>query len=330
MVWQLVADGNELDPPIPVAMGLSGPEGMAVDIDGSLLVVEGTAGRVSRVRPDSGAVTRVVSGLELSGTGAGMLPPFATINGIAVGQSGAIYVSADMGVKVYRLVPRTLYLAGAANVAGARGSRWTTDLELLNRGEVSASYTVEVLVCDRANLSPESVSFELAPKSAVRYTDALGSLFNVEGAGTLRVTSVRGDLMASARTATAEGDGSLGQFIEGLDFGKAAGTGQDLHLIQLQNDDAARTNVGIVSACSVSITVDVAFFAADGSSIGAQQLELEAFESVQINDVFSNKRVGDVHDAFAVVSSSTNGAVFFAYASVVDNGTNDPIFVPGR
>ncbi len=38
----------------------------------------------------------------------------------------------------------------------------------------------------------------------------------------------------------------------------------------------------------------------------------------------------DVNDAFAIVTSSTDGAAFFAYASVVDNGTNDPIFVPGR
>ena len=61
--------------------------------------------------------------------------------------------------------------------------------------------------------------------------------------------------------------------------------------------------------------------------------ELEPFASHQINDVFATlgaaKVLVDAHDAYAVVTSETEGAAFFAYASVVDNGTNDPVFVPG-
>jgi len=330
IVWQLIADGVELDQPIPVATGLSGPEGMAVDLDGSLLVVEGTAGRVSRIRPVSGVVTPVVSGLELSSVGTGMLPPFGTINGIAVGSSGAIYVAGDLGVKVYRLVPRTVYLPGAANIGGANGSRWTTDLELMNRGVDSASYSVELLVRDQTNSAPNAVSFELAPGRAVRYDNVLESLFEAEGAGTLRVTTTRGDLMASARTASREGDGFFGQYIGGMDGIQAAGAGTQQHLIQLQDDAAARTNIGIVNACALTIQVEVAFFAADGSSLGGEQFDLEPFESTQINNVFSSKAHEEVNDAFAIVTSSTDGAAFFAYASVVDNGSNDPIFVPGR
>jgi hypothetical protein len=334
VVWQLIADGQELADPIPAATGLSGPEGMAFDLDGSLLVVEGTAGRVSRIRLESGAVTPVVSGLELSATGAGMLPPFVGINGIALGSSGALYVSGDLGVKVYRLVPRTLYIPGAANVEGANDSRWTTDLQLMNRGSESASYTVELLVRGQANLSPDSVSFALAPGHAVRYANALDSLFHTTGAGTLRVTSVRGDLIASARTATTEAGTSHSVCIEGMDAVAAAGAGQGRHLIQLQNDDTARTNIGVISASAISIWVDVRFFAADGVSLGDLRLEVEPFESRQINDVFSSlettKALDELHDAFAVVSSSTSGAAFFAYASVVDNDTNDAIFVPSR
>jgi hypothetical protein len=333
MVWQLIADGQEVANPIPAAAGLSGPEGMAFDLDGSLLVVEGTAGRVSRIRLESGAVTPVVSGLELSGTGAGMLPPFSTFNGIAVGPSGALYVTGDLGVKVYRLVPRTVYIPGAARIGGANHSRWTTDLEIMNRGSQSASYTVEFLVRGEANLSPKSVSFELAPGHAVRYPNALGSLFDTSGAGTLRIISVRGDLIASARTATSEGY-SHSVYIDGMDVAAAAGAGQNRHLTQLQHDDAARTNIGVVNASAIPISVDVRFFAADGVLLADLQLEIKPFESRQINDVFSSlgsaKAFNELHDAYAVVSSSTIGAAFFTYASVVDNETNDALFVPGR
>ena len=87
----------------------------------------------------------------------------------------------------------------------------------------------------------------------------------------------------------------------------------------------------IVSACAISIQVDVEFFAADGSSLGELQLDLEPFESrSDQRRVFDERRWTTCNDAFASVSSTTDGAAFFAYASVVDNGTNDPIFVPGR
>ncbi|HSN54140.1 MAG TPA: hypothetical protein VLT32_05690 [Candidatus Sulfomarinibacteraceae bacterium] len=331
MIWQLVAGGQALPQPAPVAQGLAGPEGLAVDRDGSLLVVEGTAGRVSRVRPETGAVIPLASGLALSLEGFGMLPPFALLNGIAVGPSGAVYVAGDSGNLVYKLVPRTLYLPGAAHASGFKGSEWTTDLELHNRGGAGASYTVELLVRGQANSAPAAVAFDLAPNTSVRYRDAVGSLFDAEGAATLRVTSVGGDLLASAHTRTAEGDGHYGQLIGSFDETDAAEPGTELRLIGLEGSAAARTNIGVVSACGVPITVDVRTHLADGSPAGELQVELAPFASDQLNDVFSSLgAAAAADDLYAVVSSQTPGARFFAYASVVDNGTNDPIFIPGR
>ncbi len=333
MIWQLIADGQELAQPMPVAQGLSGPEGMAVDHDGSLLVVEGTAGRVSRVRLTTGAITPVASNLQLSGPGAGMLPPFGLINGIDVGPSGAIYVPGDLGILVYRLVPRTLYLPGAANTPGFNGSRWTTDLELHNRGQDAATYTVELLVSGQANTSPTTVGFELAPDMSVRYRDVVGQLFDTDGTGALRVTAVGGDVMASAHTRTEGGGGFYGQYIEGMEEADAAVDGSEQRIIQLENSSAARTNIGVVSACAIPMTVDLGLFEADGTPAGQMQLELEPFGTAQTNDLFNSLNGMTVEtgsDMYAVITSATPGAACFAYASVVDNSTNDPIFVPGR
>ena len=333
MIWQLIADGQELAQPMPVAQGLSGPEGMTVDLDGSLLVVEGTAGRVSRVRPATGAITPVASNLLLSGPGAGMLPPFGLINGIDIGPSGAIYVPGDMGNLVYRLVPRTLYLPGAANTPGFNGSRWTTDLEIHNCGEDAASYTVELLVSGQANDSPSAVAFELAPDMSVRYRDVVGDLFDTDGTGALRVTAVGGDVMATAHTRTEDSGGFYGQYIEGMDAADAMGDGTELRIIQLENSSAARTNIGVVSACAIPMTVDIGLFEADGTPAGQRQLELEPFGTTQTNDLF-NSLTGMAEEAggdmYAVITSATPGGACFAYASVVDNGTNDPIFIPAR
>ena len=338
MVWQLIADGQELADPIPAAAGLSGPEGMAFDLDGSLLVVEGTAGRVSRIRIESGAVTPVVSGLELSGVGAGILPPFNTFNGIAVGPSGAIYVSGDLGVKVYRLVPRTLYLPGAANVAGANGSRWITDLELHNRGLVTAEITVDLLERGQNNSAPQSVSLTLGPELSARYPNVLNTLFDFVGAAALRVTSFGGDLMATARTATRCGNGRCGAFTFASNMSDAVKAGDDARMIQLENTAAARTNLGVVNLAGIPITVDVDLFMADGTAIGSVQVAVEAFGYRQLGDLFHSldslkidpRKVSSVTDAFAVVRSDTPGATFLAYAAVIDNQSNDGYLVAAQ
>jgi sugar lactone lactonase YvrE len=105
IVWQIVDEGVPLAPPIPVAMGLSSPEGLAVDLDGSLLVVEAGAGRLSRIDPTTGAVTLVADGLALGAEGVPGMPPTWNFNGVAIGPSGAIYVTGDVASVLYRFRP---------------------------------------------------------------------------------------------------------------------------------------------------------------------------------------------------------------------------------
>lgn len=93
MVFQIADDGDYIDP-TPVALGLAGPEGLAVSPDGGLLVVESFLHRVSHIDLGTGAVTPLVEGLALGAPGPPTMPPTWTFDGIAVGSSGAVYVSA--------------------------------------------------------------------------------------------------------------------------------------------------------------------------------------------------------------------------------------------
>jgi len=106
MVWQIGFDGKDPLAPEPVASGLANPEGLAVDVDGSLLVVEAGAGRLSRVDPATGQVTVVAEGLELGFPGLAGFPPTWGFNGVAVGPSGAIYITGDVTNVLYRIWPR--------------------------------------------------------------------------------------------------------------------------------------------------------------------------------------------------------------------------------
>lgn len=104
-VWQIVAGGEVVTPPRLTATGLALPEGMAVDHDGSLLVVEAGKGRLSRIDPATGQVTTVADGLELGLQGSAAAPPAWALSSVAVGRDGTIFVSGDRANVVYRLRP---------------------------------------------------------------------------------------------------------------------------------------------------------------------------------------------------------------------------------
>ena len=104
-LFQILDDGERLDPPRPVASGLAGPEGIAADEDGTLYVVEEDAGRVTQVDPETGAATLVADGLALHGVERRILEETTSVGflaGIAVG-NGSLYVSGYPESRVYRI-----------------------------------------------------------------------------------------------------------------------------------------------------------------------------------------------------------------------------------
>ena len=103
MVFQLVDDGAVI-PATPVAAGLVAPEGLAVAPDGGLLVVDAGAHRAPSIDLASGTVTPIITGLANGVVGPPTMPPTYIFDGIAVGPSGTIYVSAN-GIHRYELRP---------------------------------------------------------------------------------------------------------------------------------------------------------------------------------------------------------------------------------
>jgi sugar lactone lactonase YvrE len=100
-VVRIITDG--VPTYVPVAMGLSNPEGLAVDLDGNLVVVESGAGRVSRINLETGTISMLVDELEIGTTSPST--PWGNFNGVAVGSTGYIYVTGDKANVLYRLKP---------------------------------------------------------------------------------------------------------------------------------------------------------------------------------------------------------------------------------
>lgn len=101
-VWQIVADGVPLSPPKSVVTGLQFPEGLAVDLDGSLLVVETGTRNLLCLNPDTAEVSIVAEGLDVGSKAIpDVTPPTWILSGVAVDPSGAIYVTGDTANTLY-------------------------------------------------------------------------------------------------------------------------------------------------------------------------------------------------------------------------------------
>jgi sugar lactone lactonase YvrE len=124
-VLQIVADGKQLSEPMPVATGLSSPEGLAATPGGNLLVVEAGARRLSLINTRTGQVSAVAEGLELGAEGTPGMPATWGFNGVAVGPSGAIYVTGDIGSVLYRIeaIEEPPAIAPAPPATGGGGLR---------------------------------------------------------------------------------------------------------------------------------------------------------------------------------------------------------------
>jgi len=88
-----------------LADGLAGPEGLDVGPDGRIYVAEVGRKRVLAIDPANGERRVIASNLDIGLPGYPGGPPQLVTTGVAVGRSGAVYVSSDIRNAIYKLLP---------------------------------------------------------------------------------------------------------------------------------------------------------------------------------------------------------------------------------
>ncbi|RLB40381.1 MAG: hypothetical protein DRH30_08510, partial [Deltaproteobacteria bacterium] len=225
-----------------------------------------------------------------------------------------------------------IYIPAAAHVSGAVGTNWRTDVELHNAGSTQGQYEVALLRRDQGNLSPQTAVYNVGPDRSLRLNDVLFTVFGFTGGAALRITPLSGSALVTSRTYNLTDQGTFGQYISGAPQSEAIAHGSQGVLIQLSQHPSSttgfRTNLGFVNTVGSPITVRVDHFSALGNLIGTRPYSLAAFEHKQIDRTFRTVTQNEVTDGYIVVSTSTQGGRFFAYASTVDNATGDPVYIP--
>ncbi|MDD5563312.1 MAG: CARDB domain-containing protein [Thermoanaerobaculaceae bacterium] len=233
-------------------------------------------------------------------------------------------------------------ISNSAHSTGAKGTNWWTDVEFHNPTTAMASYTMALLKRNTDNSSPQTVSFMLNPGSSQRYTDVINTVFGFNGAAAILVTVNSGSVIVTSVTYNRLGPGNPGNFPDGSTFGQyvpaftddqAITAGDQGRIIQLSHEPslatAFRTNIGLVNAAVTPVAVTLNLYDKFGNSLGpAVPVNLRGLEFQQLDRVFEQFTNQVVADGYAIVRTTTPGGRFFAYASVIDNRTGDPVCLP--
>lgn len=251
----------------------------------------------------------------------------------ASGSIGGVEVSGSTQVTVTASGDEhDIYVATGAHAPGYNDSVWRTDLDIHNQGTRTARYYLKILHHGEDNTDTPQILCSLSPSQSVHYGDVLYEVFGFTGKAAVRIIPVEGNVMATSRTFNQAASGTYGQFVPGQPRYRAIAYGQVGRMIGLFHDPGLavgfRTNVGLVNASPGPISVELKFIKANGVRIGTRLVELLPYEFRQFDRAFEEVTGGVVDGAYVTARTTTSGGKFYAYASMVDNVTNDAVFVP--
>lgn len=142
--------------------------------------------------------------------------------------------------------------------------------------------------------------------------------------GAIIVTSSSPALFLQSETSTPlPGGGTVGQALAAMtpaDFASAT----PKTLAPVPENASFRTNLILANPTDLPVTAHGVLFAADGTQIGAQDVALPPLGMTQLSRVAALLGAATLDDGRLSVSTPTAGGLVAAYASVIDNVTNDP------
>ncbi len=229
---------------------------------------------------------------------------------------------------------QTLYIPASANAEGVNQTRWQTDLEIKALGDAPASLTIELLESRQDNSDPATIDATIGAGESLRLANLVSDEFGFTGTAALRLIATAGGIIATSRTYNDDPAGTYGQTVPAVADADGLPFGSNANLIQLSRSPdpstGFRTNIGLVNLVDSRTLMEVDLYRSDGSHLGTLTQNLKAFEHRQLNDVFFLAGADDVTDGYAVARTTSEDGRFIAYASVVDNGSGDAVFILGQ
>jgi hypothetical protein len=225
----------------------------------------------------------------------------------------------------------TVYLTAASSVVGV--APFFSDVRAFNTSYADSLAVTADYRCFIGSCAPSVQTFTLAPRESRAFDDVCVSLFaQPDTAGAIEFThaGAAGQLVVTSRLYSTAPQPTVGMFVPAIPLSAAFPT---TVLTSVRNGGAGagfRTNVGLYNPGGSAATPTIRVY--DGATLlGSTQLAapLAPRTGAQVNDVFAAVGAAATASANATVVVDGGGVALHSYASVIDNATQDPIFVVG-
>lgn len=245
--------------------------------------------------------------------------------------------------------PDAQIIPAVAHAAGANGSLFESDVRLTNLSPQTMKYLLNFTPSGvEGTTSGSSMTVQVDPGGTMALDDILASFFGSGSGGTSSTgmleirplgssstTSIASPTLgihkttvASSRTYNFTDNGTFGQFIPAIPFAQFIGKGAGiLSLQQIAQSSLYRTNFGLVEGAGEPADVVLRVFNNQGALLQSIPLSLLAGEHRPLNALLATYGITLEEGRVEVEVTSSTGKVT-AYASTIDNRTNDPLLVP--
>jgi PKD repeat protein len=237
------------------------------------------------------------------------------------------FATHTINVTAAQLTTRTL-VSAAAQTTGVGGSSWRTELTLFNGG--SDTLPVHLIYVPSYGNAVQTRDVVIGSKQTITYSNALIDLYGIgNGAGAIAIeaTSSSGapQLRVTSRTFTDGVTGTYGQAVPSVGTSDFSG---NLYLTGMASNDGFRTNLGLVNRGASDASATLTLFDGNGSQVAAANVTVPAsnFQQSPISQYFPAIAARSLDSLSMKVTSNAPDALS-VYASVIDNKTQDPVYI---
>jgi len=210
-------------------------------------------------------------------------------------------------------------------------ANWQTDVRLFNPS--TNIVTATMTFYSQSGGTPSIKNIQLAPGQVQTLDGTLKNVFGISNdGGALHIsTTATTPLVATARTYNQTPNGTYGQFIPAVTANDAAALGsRPLQILQIEESDRYRTNVGFAEVTGKAATIEVTAVPSESKVAASTQIDLSPNQFVQFPQLLRSMGLTNSYNARVSVKVISGQGKVTAYASVIDMVTNDPTFVPAQ
>lgn len=239
--------------------------------------------------------------------------------------------------------PDSLIVPAVAHAGGMNGSSYVSDVRLANVSPDVMRYQLNFTLSRTDGTQfGQSTTVEVDPGSTLALDDILSTFFGQgpdggNAAGQLEIRTLSSSsssssttasvTIASSRTFDTTSAGTFGEFIPAIPFSQFIASGSPrISMQHLAQNAAFRTNLGLIEAAGENANVLIHVFNDSGNELAQIPFALLPGEHRQLNSFLQANNISLPDARIEIEVTSSTGKVS-AYASVVDNSSNDAYIV---